>query len=82
MPMPQIFRPNADCVARATLATLLIGPFIAIGFDYWTMRPSHLIWKNGSRRDQRRPARCNFTRSVRSISFVVLTPRPRDGEFA
>jgi hypothetical protein len=27
MPMPQIFRPHANSVARATLVTLLLGPF-------------------------------------------------------
>lgn len=27
MPLPQIFRPHADSVARATLVTLLLGPF-------------------------------------------------------
>jgi hypothetical protein len=40
MPMPQIFRPYADSVARATSVTLLIGPFAAIGIAYWTVRSS------------------------------------------
>jgi hypothetical protein len=31
MPMPQIFRPYADSVARATLVTLLLGPFAIVG---------------------------------------------------
>jgi hypothetical protein len=42
MPMPQIFRPYADSVARATLVTLLIGPFAAIGIAYWTMRSNYI----------------------------------------
>ena len=52
--MQQIFRPYADTVACATLVTLLVGPFVAVGFAYWTMRPSHLICsESGSRCDRR-----------------------------
>jgi len=40
--MPQIFRHYADSVARATLVTLLIGPFAAIGIAYWTMRSNYI----------------------------------------
>ena len=40
--MPQIFRPYADSVARATLVTLLIGPFAAIGIAYWTTRSNYI----------------------------------------
>jgi len=40
--MPQIFRPYADSVARATLVTLLIGPFAATGIAYWTMRSNYI----------------------------------------
>jgi len=35
MPLPQIFRPHADSVARATLVTLLLGPFAIVGLAYW-----------------------------------------------
>jgi hypothetical protein len=42
MPMPQIFRPYADGVARATLVTLLLGPFAIVGLAYWTMRANYI----------------------------------------
>ena len=40
--MPQIFRPYADGVARATLVTLLLGPFAIVGLASWTMRSNYI----------------------------------------
>jgi len=40
--MPQIFRPYADSAARATLVTLLLGPFAIAGLASWTMRSNYI----------------------------------------
>ncbi len=40
--MPQIFRPYANSIARVLLLTILFGPFVGIGFAYWTMRSNYI----------------------------------------
>jgi hypothetical protein len=40
--MAQIFRPYADTVAVWVLISILVGPFMAIGLAYWTMRSNYI----------------------------------------
>lgn len=40
--MAQLFRPAANTISRVVLITLLVGPFVAIGFAYAAMRSPYV----------------------------------------
>ena len=40
--MPQIFRPYADTVARATLLAIVVMPLLGTGVAYWVMRSEYI----------------------------------------
>jgi hypothetical protein len=74
--MPQIFRPYADSVARATLVTLLLGPFAIAGLASWTMRSNYITT---SLIRQSRSTGCRSVTPITSAVWPRLPLLPRRG---
>jgi hypothetical protein len=75
-PMPQIFRPYADSAARATLVTLLLGPFAIAGLASWTMRSNYITT---SLIRQSRSTSCRSVTPITSAFWPRLPLLPRRG---
>ena len=74
--MPQIFRPYADSAARATLVTLLLGPFAIAGLASWTMRSNYITT---SLIRQSRSTSCRSVTPITSAFWPRLPLLPRRG---
>ena len=74
--MPQIFRPYADSAARATLVTLLLGPFAIAGLASWTMRSNYITT---SLIRQSRSTGCRSVTPITSAVWPRLPLLPRRG---
>ena len=74
--MPQIFRPYADSAARATLVTLLLGPFAIAGLASWTMRSNYITT---SLIRQSRSTSCRSVTPITSAVWPRLPLLPRRG---